>query len=143
MFHQANIASTNLSGGSLLAHWEIKVMEKLMSFMDFPVTSTKFDDLCMEFTQHEDLDSSGAVLTATLDNTSGAISGFSLSSNGPIGLIPLTVPSSQTGSVSTSGLVVGSTMTYGSDTTYYVASSSNEVPSILSPPSYSSLSPLI
>jgi len=115
----------------------------LMSFMDFPVTSTKFDDLCMEFTQHEDLDDSEALLTATLDNLTGEISGITLSTNGPVGLIPFTVPTANTGSVSTSGLTVGSTVTYGSDTTYYatyyVASASSEIPSVLSPPSYSDL----
>ena len=133
------MVNTGLSGGSLLAHWEIKVMEKLMSFMDFPVTSTKFDDLCMEFTQHEDLDASGALLTATMDNLTGDISGITLSTNGPVGLIPFTVPTANTGSVSTSGLTIGSTTTYGSDTTYYVASASSEIPDVLSPPSYSDL----
>ena len=143
MFHQANIVNTNLPGGSLIAYWEIKVMERLTSFIDFPVTSTKFDDLCQEFTQHEDLDASGALVTATLDKSSGEISGLSLFTNGPVGLIPLTIPTSESGSISTSGLVVGSTTTYGSDTTYYVASSSGEIPSVLSPPSYGDLPPIV
>lgn len=142
MKHQANLAATNLPGGSLIAYWEIMVVEKLMSFIDFPVTSTKFDDLCMEFAQHEELDASEALLTATLDNVSGEITDISLSSNGPVGLIPFTVPTASTGSVSMPGLVVGSTTTYGSDTTYYVASSSSEIPDVLSPPSFSDLDPL-
>ena len=142
MFHQANLIDTNLSGGSLLAHWELKVMEMLMSFIDFPVTSTKFDDLCMEFIQHEDLDDSEALLTATLDNVTGDISGVTLSTNGPVGFIPFTVPTATAGSVSTSGLTIGSTTNYGSDTTYYVASASSEIPDVLSPPSYSDLPPL-
>lgn len=58
--------------------------------------SNKFDDHCTEFTLHEDLDGSGAVLTATLDNVSGSISGVSLSASGTAGLIPFTVPSSVT-----------------------------------------------
>lgn len=55
--------------------------------------SSKFDDQCTQFTLHEDLDASGAVITATLDNVSGDISGLSLSASGDAGLIPLTVPS--------------------------------------------------
>ena len=49
--------------------------------------------MCSEFTLHEDLDSSGAVLTATLDNVSGDISGVTLASSGDVGYIPFTVPS--------------------------------------------------
>ena len=57
------------------------------------IQSNKFDDQCAQFTLHEDLDASGAVITATLDNVSGDISGLSLSASGDAGLIPLTVPS--------------------------------------------------
>ena len=58
------------------------------------VQSNKFDDHCAEFALHEDLDASGALLTATLDNETGDISDIALSASGTAGLIPLTVPSS-------------------------------------------------
>lgn len=56
--------------------------------------SVKFDDMCSEFTLHEELDYSGALLTATVDNVVGDITGLSLSASGTSGYIPLTVPSS-------------------------------------------------
>lgn len=58
--------------------------------------SSKFDDQCVEFGQHETLDASGALLTATVDNVTGDISGLSLSSSDTAGVIPLTVPSGST-----------------------------------------------
>ncbi|CAM9431410.1 unnamed protein product [Scytosiphon promiscuus] len=141
MFHQANVIQNSaISGGSLLARWYQDVMAKLSEFIAFPVTSNKFDDHCAEFTLHEDLDGSGAVLTATLDNVSGSISGVSLSASGTAGLIPFTVPSSET--VPTTGLTVGSTVTYGSDTTYYLATSSADIPTPASAPDASSLAPI-
>lgn len=50
--------------------------------------------MCSEFTLHEELDSSEALVTATVDNVSGDISGLSLSASGTSGFIPFTVPSS-------------------------------------------------
>lgn len=53
----------------------------------------KFDNLCQNFKQHEDLDNSEALMTATVD-PSGAIKGVTLvtSGNAIAGTIPLTVP---------------------------------------------------
>eukprot|EP00903_Cladosiphon_okamuranus_P021170 g19446.t1 len=142
MFHQANVVQqSGIPGGSLLAYWYQEVMALLTQYISFPVTSSKFDDHCAEFTLHEDLDGSGAVITATIDNVSGAISGLSLSASGTAGLIPLTVPSSNALS-STFGLTVGGTTTYGSDTTYYIATSAAAVPSPASAPPSSSLAPI-
>lgn len=58
----------------------------------FLYQSNKFDDQCTEFALHEELDGSGAVLTATLDNVSGFMSNITLSTSGTAGIIPLTVP---------------------------------------------------
>eukprot|EP00903_Cladosiphon_okamuranus_P014293 g13275.t1 len=140
MFHQANVASTDLPGGSLLAYWYEQVMEMLTSYIAFPVTSNKFDDQCAEFGQHEDLDASGAVLTATVDNETGDISSVSLTASGTAGVIPFTVPSTNT--VSTAGLTVGRTTTYGSDTVFYLATSAGAVPTPASAPDPSELAPI-
>ena len=132
-FHQANAIPTSLSGGSLLAHWYESVMEKMTSLISFPVTSSKFDDLCTDFQLHEALDESDVVLTATLDNASGDVSDVSLSSSGTVGYVPFTVPSGS--AIPTSGLIVGDTKVYGSDTTYYVTTSAKAVPTVASAPS--------
>lgn len=87
----------------------------------------KFDDLCHNFYQHEDLDNTGAVITAAKDAT-GAITGFALDGPTSGAPIPLTVPSSQAASISQaisqSNLSPAKTETYGSDTTYTFATGS-------------------
>ena len=60
----------------------------------------KFDDLCHNFYSHEDLDASGAILTATKDTT-GAIIDMTLAYGDENGApIPLTVPTADAASVS-------------------------------------------
>ena len=126
MFHQANVIPTSdLSGESTMQYWYEEVLLKLDSLIDFPVTSMKFDDLAENFKQHENLDSSGALFTVTLDNVSGDISEIVLAS-GAIGYIPLTIPDGL--NLPTSGLIVGSTEVYGSDKTYYVSTSTALIP---------------
>lgn len=81
----------------------------------------KFDNLCHNFYQHEDLDSTGAVLTASKDAT-GAIIGMTLDAPANSGApIPLTVPTSSAASISLGNLNPAKTETYGSDTTYTFA----------------------
>lgn len=57
--------------------------------------SKKFDDLCSEFTLHEDLDRSGAYAIADIDTTSGDIINMRLRTKRrcKAGFIPITVPS--------------------------------------------------
>ncbi len=90
----------------------------------FPVEQTlKFDNLCHNFYQHEDLDNSGAVLTATKD-PSGAITGMTLSTTSNNGApIPLTVTAAAAAanSVSFGSLSPDRTETYGADTTFTFA----------------------
>eukprot|EP00904_Undaria_pinnatifida_P003101 jgi/Undpi1/12792/HiC_scaffold_7.g02459.m1 len=130
MFHQANvIPASDLPGSpSLLEYWYKQVMEKLTSLLAFPVMSKKFDDLCSEFTLHEDLDRSGAYAIADIDTTSGDIINMRLRTKRrcKAGFIPITVPSTM--NVDTGSLVVGSTETYGSDKTFYLATDANSVP---------------
>ncbi|CAN0374160.1 unnamed protein product [Pylaiella littoralis] len=141
MFHQANVIQNSaIPAGSLLAYWYQEVMAKFSQYIAFPVTSNKFDDQCTEFTLHEDLDGSGAVLTATVDNVSGLMSNITLSASGTAGVIPLTVPA--TSILPTDGLTVGSCVTYGSDTTYYVATSAEAVPVPATAPNASELAPI-
>ena len=141
MFHQANlIPASDLGGKSSTEYWYVEVMKKFSSYINFPTTSVKFDDLCTNFAAHEDLDSSGAVVTASIDSVTGVISSFSLSTSNNIGYIPLTIPNSL--SVSTNGLVVGSTEVYGSDKTYYISTSSGLVPSSATMPALSDLAPV-
>lgn len=65
----------------------------------FMAQTLKFDNLCHNFYQHADLDSSGAVLTATKDAT-GEIIGMALSTTNNNGApIPLTVPTTTAASV--------------------------------------------
>ena len=65
-----------------------------------PEQTLKFDNLCHNFYQHEDLDNSGAVLTATKD-TLGNIIGMALSTTSNNGApVPLTVPASIADTVS-------------------------------------------
>ena len=60
----------------------------------------KFDNLCHNFYQHEWLDGSGAVLTATKDPL-GTITGMALTTTSDNGApIPLTVPSASASAVS-------------------------------------------
>lgn len=63
--------------------------------------SKKFDDLCSEFTLHEDLDYSEAYVIANVDTTSGDITKLRLRTkrNRAAGFIPLTVPSTMNVSV--------------------------------------------
>lgn len=61
----------------------------------------KFDDLCTDFGYHEDLDNSGAVVTMTL-KPNGTVSGMNLTSVNATGVIPITIPASMEGLVSTS-----------------------------------------
>lgn len=56
------------------------------------VQTLKFDNLCQNFYQHEDLDNSAALMTATLD-VNGAITKVALATGSDAGTIPLTVPS--------------------------------------------------
>lgn len=58
--------------------------------------SVKFDDLCTNFRQHEDLDASESLVTVT-KTPAGGIVGMTLSATGNAGVIPVTVPSSATG----------------------------------------------
>lgn len=64
----------------------------------FPITdrvqTLKFDNLCQNFYQHEDLDNSAALMTATLDVT-GAITKVALATGSDAGTIPFTVPTSE------------------------------------------------
>jgi len=141
MFHQANlIPAGDLSGKSAMEHWYTEVFKKFSSYIDFPATSMKFDDLCTDFAAHEDLDSSGAVVTVTLDSFTGIINSLSLDTDVNIGYIPLTFPESMV--VSTSGLVVGSTEVYGSDKTYYISTSTGDIPSPATIPDVSELAPV-
>eukprot|EP00904_Undaria_pinnatifida_P003100 jgi/Undpi1/12791/HiC_scaffold_7.g02458.m1 len=130
MFHQANvIPASDLSGSpSLLEYWYQQVMEELTSYLAFPVTSKKFDDLCSEFTLHEDLDYAEPYAIADIDTATGNIVNLRMRTKRrrTVGFIPITVPSTLT--VNTGSLVVGSTETYGSDTTIYLASDADLVP---------------
>lgn len=69
----------------------------------FPFLCTqtlKFDNLCANFYEHEDLDGSGAVLTAKKDAT-GAIIDMTLATSSNNGApIPLTIPTADAASVS-------------------------------------------
>lgn len=140
MFHQANLVPTPLSGGSLLGHWFEEVMALFTTYIAFPVTSIKFDDLCSEFTLHEQLDASGVLVTATMDTVSGEISSLSLSSSGIAGYIPFTVPNGTI--ISTSGVTVGSTQNYGSDTTYYLTTNWSAIPTPAKAPCVRKLAPV-
>lgn len=57
--------------------------------------SKKFDDLCSEFTLHEELDYSGAYAIADIDTTSGDIIDLRMRTKRrrSAGYIPMTVPS--------------------------------------------------
>ncbi|CAM9431671.1 unnamed protein product, partial [Hapterophycus canaliculatus] len=139
MFHQANLISTEWTDDvtdplyvsprpendpSLLEYWYIRVLAEMGKYLNtatFPVETLKFDNLCHNFYQHEDLDSSGAVLTATKDTT-GAIIGMTLATANNNGApIPLTVPTASAESVSLGSLTPSETETYGADTTYRFA----------------------
>lgn len=61
--------------------------------------STKFDDLCVNFQEHETLDSSGAVVTASVDVSDGSIIGMTMSHSSEAGLVPVTVPTASASSV--------------------------------------------
>lgn len=63
--------------------------------------SVKFDDLCVNFKEHETLDASGVLVTATVASD-GSISGMSLSYSDSAGLIPVTVPTDSVATVSDS-----------------------------------------
>lgn len=63
-----------------------------------PLQSVKFDDLCTNFKEHEALDESGAVVTATVA-TDGSITGMTLSYEGSAGLVPVTVPTADVAKV--------------------------------------------
>ena len=140
MFHQANlIPAGDLGGKSAMEYWYTEVFKKFSSYIDFPATSMKFDDLCTDFAAHEDLDASGALFTASIDSVTGEINSLTLVS-GSIGYIPLTIP--ETMSIPTDGLVIGSTEVYGSDKTYYVSTDSNSIPSPAMMPSVSELAPI-
>ncbi|CAB1107791.1 unnamed protein product [Ectocarpus sp. CCAP 1310/34] len=139
MFHQANVVptSTPLGEMSLLEYWYEVVLKKMALYLNlqgddpFPIKSVKFDDLCTNFKHHEDLDGSNALVTIT-KTSDGDISGMELSNTGGrAGVIPVTVPTSFADKVSTEGLPDGqpySKETYGSDLTFYVASSSDDIP---------------
>lgn len=59
----------------------------------------KFDDLCQNFADHEALDASEALVTATVDIATGDITGMTMVTSGQPGLIPITVPSVPTKTV--------------------------------------------
>ncbi|CAM9819067.1 unnamed protein product, partial [Scytosiphon promiscuus] len=140
MFHQANLISTEWTedptdplyvsprptdSPSLLEYWYIRVLAEMGKYLNtetFPIEQTlKFDNLCHNFYQHEYLDNSGAVLTATKDST-GAITGMTLATTSENGApIPLTVPTADADSVSLGSLIPSETETYGADTTYRFA----------------------
>lgn len=81
----------------------------------------KFDNLCHNFYEHEDLDNSGAILTATKD-PAGTIIGMALATTKANGApIPLTVPTASVASVGLNGLTPSKIATYGADTTYTFA----------------------
>ncbi|CAM9818998.1 unnamed protein product [Scytosiphon promiscuus] len=139
MFHQANLISTNWTEDttdplyvdprpendpSLLEYWYIRVLAELGTYLNtetFSIETLKFDNLCHNFYQHEYLDNSGAVLTATKDST-GAITGMTLATTSENGApIPLTVPTADADSVSLGSLIPSETETYGADTTYRFA----------------------
>lgn len=61
--------------------------------------SVKFDDLCTNFGDHEDLDAADATVTMTV-SSSGVISGMTLSATNKAGVIPITVPSTMVDTVS-------------------------------------------
>lgn len=88
-----------------------------------PEQTLKFDNLCHNFYQHENLDSSGAILTASKDAT-GAITSISLAASDTGAPIPLTVPTSAANDISLGNLSPVKTETYGADTTYTFAAGS-------------------
>lgn len=62
--------------------------------------TVKFDNLCNNFFDHENLDGSGAVITAKKDAT-GAIVDMTLAVTSDLGApIPLTVPTAEANTVS-------------------------------------------
>ncbi|CAN0017372.1 unnamed protein product, partial [Ectocarpus sp. 13 AM-2016] len=164
MFHQANVISTTwttdtsdpmyvsprpTNNPSLLEYWYIRVLAEMARFINtgsFPIQQTlKFDNLCHNFYQHADLDSSGAVLTATKD-PSGAITGFSLETSSNNGApIPLTVPTAVAAEIdlilAAGTLSASATETYGADTTYTFAAGTLNT-GTLSKPDVSELAPI-
>ncbi len=90
----------NLSRAFLKSVFALLVLASTHPYVNFRrhtyTQSNKFDDQCADFGQHETLDASGALLTATVDNVTGDISGLSLSSSDTAGVIPFTVPSGST-----------------------------------------------
>eukprot|EP00903_Cladosiphon_okamuranus_P009435 g8995.t1 len=142
MFHQANLVPTTWASSStdplyvsprptnnpsLLEYWYIRVLGELSKYLNtgvFPVQTLKFDNLCHNFNQHESLDSSGAVLTATKD-PDGTITGMALTTSSNNGApIPLTVPSASAAAilgVLDATLSPAKTETYGADTTFTFA----------------------
>ncbi|CAM9973823.1 unnamed protein product, partial [Pylaiella littoralis] len=139
MFHQANVISTEWTSDttdplyvsprptdspSLMEYWYFRVFTEIAKYLNiaiFPVETLKFDNLCYNFYEHEDLDNSGAVLTATKDSA-GAIIGMTLEATNNNGApIPLTVPTASVSSVNLNGLTPAKTETYGADTTYTFA----------------------
>lgn len=63
--------------------------------------SVKFDDLCSNFKQHEDLDKSGGYVTMTL-KPDKSVSSMAYVDGSGAGLVPLTIPTVDAASVSTS-----------------------------------------
>ncbi|CAM9308757.1 unnamed protein product [Choristocarpus tenellus] len=128
MFHQANVIPTTVdgvSGKSLLQYWIEEMMTGLTSFIKLPVKTLKFDHLCENFQWHEALDNAEPLLKANKD-ASGVLTSVTLSSSsGSSGYIPFTVPSDMT--VDVSSIDGGSSVTYGSDKTYYFATPGNTV----------------
>lgn len=61
--------------------------------------TVKFDDLCTDFKLHEALDDSKPYATMRMDAT-GSITGFTYVSGSGAGLVPLTVPTASSASVS-------------------------------------------
>ncbi|CAM9244706.1 unnamed protein product [Choristocarpus tenellus] len=122
MFHQANVVPTTEIDGtnkSLLQYWMEEMMSELTSFIDFPIKTLKFDHLCDEFNLHEALDNSAPLLKADKDDT-GVVTSVRLdAASGTSGYIPLTVPSTMT--VDVSSIAGGRTEIYGTDKTYYLA----------------------
>ena len=91
------IGSTNVTSSTVQR-------PKYQSDLTFPVSlnaqSVKFDDLCVNFQEHEALDADSPIVTATKDVASGTIVGMSLDSTGGAGVIPVTIPTADVGNVS-------------------------------------------